>query len=998
MCTANAHSSGYAFLPSYSYPYTYTWDSTSSASVGVEDSVAYDVKVVDSLLKYAKDSLGFSLADTAKLSAEQKAAIASMLESEEGGLASMLESGQNDLASLQDSISRTTNSDGTQDIEMNIDPDVLKGMAGVDSNSFDSLAMAYAKRDSLGMLQQPKEEIPDSVKYGNKNFLDAPIFLDFADSLVYIPSTRDVFMYKTGKITYSKQELSADYIKLNTDTKLVEAEGVVTDTVTQERSQVIFVDGAADYEMDSMTYNLDSGKALIHGVKTVEGEGIMYGGTVKKMKDNVTHMHAGRYTTCDADCPHFYLQMTKATVVPNKVTVFGPAYLVFEDVPLYPLTIPFGFFPQKTERNSGVIIPSVGEESARGFYLDDLGYYFAINDYVDLKLTGSIYSLGSWNTDISSNYAWRYKFKGSVNISFAETIYGEIGSYDYVNSQGFSVKWTHTQDAKFSPSSTFSASVNFTSNSTYDKYNSSSLSDAMNTQTSSTIAYSKSWSGTPISLSVNASYNQNNQDSTITMGLPTMVLNVSRVTPFQRKNLVGGEKWYEKISFTYNMEYQSRVSSLDQELLFKDEMWDQVQMGVKHTLPVSASFNIGGVFNLTPSFSYNEKWYFKKTEQTWNDETESIDYDTLSGFYRLYDYSVSLGMNTTIYGEYTLGTKKKSIFRHVMTPTISLSYAPDFGAASYGFWKTVQSSADGSTTEYSPYSGSLYGTGSSSATAQVSFSLSNTLEAKIPSDKDTSGFKKVKIIEGLSISSSYNFLADSLKLNPFSVSLRIPIVTGYTLNLSGTLDPYALQDGKKVDRFLVEEGGFLRVTSLSFSAGYSFKSKASSSKSSSGPAAINDPDRNNSGNNYTAQVQNDNLVEQAIANGEQISPLDRAYVVAGQYYNFAIPWSLNFDYSFRYSNSTGDASVTQTVNASGSINLTDKWAISASLGYDIEMGEITPGTVQVTRDLHCWQMSFSWVPVGYRQSWSFTIQAKSSMLSDLLKYDKDQSFYDNYYY
>ncbi len=626
----------------------------------------------------------------------------------------------------------------------------------------------------------------------------------------------------------------------------------------------------------------------------------------------------------------------------------------------------------------------------------DLGYYWAINDYVDLTMQGSIYSLGSWELNAASKYAWRYKFSGSFDLSFAQTIFGEAGSYDYVNSQGFSVRWTHRQDPKFSPSSTFSASVNYTSNSTYDKYNASNLADVMNTQTSSTVAYSKSWAGTPISLSMNASFNQNNRDSTVTMGLPTMVLNVSRVNPFKRKNPVGGEKWYEKISFTYKMEYQSRVSNLDQDLLFKDEMWDKVQMGVKHTIPLSASFNIGGVFNITPSLNYNEKWYFKKTEQTWNNETEKIDYDTVSGFYRLYDYSVSLGMNTTLYGEYTLGTKKKAIFRHVMTPTLSLSYAPDFGDPSYGFWKTVQTNADGATKEYSPYQGSLYGTGSSSATAQVSFGLSNTLEAKIPTDKDTSGFKKVKIIEGLSINSSYNFLADSLKLNPFAVSLRVPIVPGYTLNMSGTLDPYALQDGRKVDRYLVEDGGFLRLTSLSFSAGYSFKSKASP-KTSSGPAAVNDPDRNNSGNRYTAQVQNDQLAQQAAENGELLSPLERAYMVAGQYYNFSIPWSLNVDYSFRYSNPTGKSTVTQTINASGSVNLTEKWGISASLGYDIEMGEVTPGTVQITRDLHCWQMSFSWVPVGFRQSWSFTIQAKSSMLSDVLKWDKNNSFLDNYY-
>lgn len=913
---------------------------------------------------------------------------------------------------LPDSIMQNLPPEARETIEnFQNERDSLQNLLGSDSTMTVDMADSIFRStimDSLYSRTFPGDStssisgaVVDSVKkYGDKNFLDFPIFLDFADSLIYIPADKDVFMYKSGKVNYQNMELSADYIKLNTTTKNVDADGQL-DTTTMERSKVNFTEGPTEYIMDSMVYNMDSGKALIYGVVTEEGEGIMYGGTVKKMKDNVTHMHAGRYTTCDAECPHFYLQMTKATVIPGKYTIFGPSYMVFEDVPLYPITIPFGFFPQQTERNSGIIFPTYGEETVRGFYMQDAGYYFAINDYVDLKLTGSIYSLGSWDFKLNSNYAWRYKFKGSVGLSYAETVAGEYGSEDYSLSSGFKVTWSHTQDSKFSPSSTFSASVDFTSNSSYNKYNSTDLSDMTTTTSNSTIAYSKSWSGTPMSLSANATYSMNNQDTTLTMSFPNITFNVSSISPFERKNATGSEKWYEKISFTYNMQLKNSVTSLKQSEFFKEEMWNTMKTGMKHTIPVSASFSIGGVFNVTPSFNYNETWYLRKTERTWNPSTETVDYDTINGFYRISNYTLAVSMNTKLYGTYTVGgnksgTKKPAIFRHVLTPTVSLSYAPDYGAESYGYWKTVQSSAEGATTKYSPYSDGIFGTSSSSATAAVSFSLANTLEAKIPSDYDTTGYKKISIIDALSISSSYNFLADSLNLANFSVSLRIPVVTGYTLSLSATLDPYAVQDGKKVNRFMVEEGGLARLTSLSFSAGYGFKSK-SSGKTSNTPS-INNPATNNSGNRMSNQMQGDFFAQEAMDEGVPLSAMDLAYAAAGQYYDFAIPWSLNVNYSFSYSKPLETESIIQTVNASGSVSLTDKWAISGGIAYDLQDNEFTPSTVQITRDLHCWQLSFSWVPVGTRQSWSFTLQAKSSMLSDVLKWDKESGYSSSYYY
>lgn len=878
--------------------------------------------------------------------------------------------------------------DTTLAIDTLVAPNLLQyadSLRGNDSLRADSLYVSDSLAQDSSKLKEPR-----------KPFLDAPIFIKFQDSLIYEPKTKDIYMHKEGDVKYQKNEVTADFIKLNAGTKLVFARGVM-DTTTQKMTRTNFVDGATNYDMDSMAYNMNTGKALIHGVHTTEGEGILFGGKVKKMKDNVIHMHNGRYTTCDADCPHFYLQMTKGTVVPGKQTVFGPAYLVFEDVPLYPLMLPFGFFPQKTERNSGIIIPEIGEETTKGFFLRNGGYYWAINDYVDLKLTAGIYTLGSWEGAIASSYALRYKFRGSFSFNYAKDIIGQVGSKDYINTQGINIRWTHQQDPKFSPTSTFSASVNYMNNSSYNKYNANNMQDYLSSQTSSSIAYSKNWEGLPFSLAINASHSQNTRDSVVTMALPNFVFNVARVAPFKRKNPVGKERWYEKISFTYSMDFQNRVDNIKEKDFFQDAMWKQLKTGFNHNIPISASFNLFGALNISPSFRYQERWYFNSFNQNWDADKEMLVSDTSSGFYRVYDYSASISMNTKIYGTWVVGKGKKAMtFRHVFTPRISGNYAPDFGEESYGFWKTVQNAKDGSTIKYSPFSNGLFGTAPQGQNASISFGIGNTLEAKVPSKKDSTGIRKIKIIEDFSISSSYNFLAKEFKLSTFSVSLRIPIVKSYTLQLSGTLDPYALENGKRINEFLVNRGGFLRLTALSFSAGYGFKSKDSPKTNGPGRPAINNPTNNRNGESFTEQRQDNFFASQA--EQAQASQMERARLAAAQYYDFSIPWSLNVNYTFNYSNPTGKANIMQTINASASVNLTQKWGVSFSAGYDFSMHQITPGTVQITRDLHCWQMSFSWVPVGFRQSWSFTIQAKSSMLADMLKWKKDNSFLDNYYY
>lgn len=820
------------------------------------------------------------------------------------------------------------------------------------------------------------------------------------DSLVYDVRTGNLYMYRKGEVKYTDMQVEAEKIRLNLDDKNVDARGDI-DTITENYIRPKFIQDGTTYELDSVRYNIDSRKALIWGAHTQEGEGIITGGLVKKMPDDVLHMKGGRYTTCDAECPHFYLQMTKGTVEPKKKVVFGPAYMVIEDVPFYLLGLPFGFFPQQGSRHSGFILPQVGEEVVKGFFLRDGGYYFVFNDYVDLKLTAGIYTLGSWEAGVASNYRKRYKFSGGLQFNFAKDIFGEKGSSDYVDQQNMQIRWTHQQDPKFRPNSTFSASVNY-STSKYNQYNATDMNDYLSSQTSSSVAYSKNWAGKPFSLSVNASHSQNMRDSSMSLTLPSFVFNVTRINPFRRRaeKAVGKERWYEKIAFTFQTNFSNSVSGFKQNDFMKKEMFDKMKFGFDHRLPVSASFNLLKYLNVTPSFTYRERWYFRKIYKDWNPETERIENtDTTRGFYRLYDYSASLSANTRLYGSYELGRKGKIKLRHVMTPSVSFNYAPNFGKESYGYWRTVQSDKHGGTTTYSPFADELYGVPGSGESMNLTFGLNNTLEMKVPSAKDTSGYRKIKIFEAFNISSAYNFLADSLKLSPFAVNVRTTLVKGLSLNLSATFDPYMVdENGRRIDRFVVSHGkGLARLTSFTTGFSYGFSSKTRISSSANTPAsnnpdnstrtdveaALNDPNRNGG---FFDQTEN-----------QYATAMRRAQLLATQYYDFSIPWSFSFNYSFSFSRPGNTITRMQTVSFNGSVNLTEKWAVEFGAGYDFEQGKITPGTVMIRRDMHCLQATFSWVPVGFRQSWTFSIRAKSSVLSDLVKYKKTNSFIDNYY-
>ena len=798
-----------------------------------------------------------------------------------------------------------------------------------------------------------------------------------------------VYVYNEGDVTYQNSNLKADFMRIDMTDKTVFAYGK-PDSLDGKAivTKPEFSDGSASYQMDTITYNFATEKAKIKGVATQQGDGWLVGGSVKKMPDNTINIQDGMYTTCDeTDHPHFYLAMTKAKVQPGKKVITGPAYLVMEDVPIYFLGIPYGFFPINMGPKSGLLMPSYGEDGTRGFFLRDLGYYITLGDYADLAVRGGFYTLGSWEASAASRYIKRYKYSGSFNIQYSNIKTGEKGEPDYLKQSNFRVQWTHSQDAKANPGSTFSASVNFAT-SGYNRYSANTLNDILSTQTNSSISYSKSWTGTPFSLSANMAISQNSSNQSISLTLPTVVFNVSRIYPFKRKEKTGKDRWYEKISMQYTGKMTNSVTTTESEIFTKKTL-ENMKNGIEHSIPVSASFNVFNYINLSPSFNYNEKWFFKKVEYEWNPMTNKVD--TMAneyGFYRLYNYSMSVSASTTVYGMYDFTKKKRDrkiqAIRHVLTPSIGFSYTPDFGDFKYGYYKSLQRDSLGTTQTYSPYAQNAYSVPSSGRNMSMNFSLSQNLEMKVLSKRDTSGVKKIKLIDELRISGSYNFLADSMRLSTIPISFRTTLFGNFGINLSATLDPYRLTpDGKRINKLFFPG----RIVSTGWSFGYTFKSRDDRSQT-----AIND----------ITSIPPEYMNPFYDPYGTMDPVLRRQYM-AQTYYDFSLPWNFGFNYTVNYSITTGNyppkgykKNVTQTVGFNGSLNLTPKMGITFQGGYDIKANRLTTSSVSITRDLHCWQMSFSWIPFGTYRSWSFNIGVKAASLSDL-KYDKSQSMYENMY-
>ena len=868
----------------------------------------------------------------------------------------------------------------------------MRGGEKTDSLHRDSLAL-----DSLGM----DSLAADTTK--KKEPLDAPVIYEASDSIVF---TKEGYahLYGEGKVNYQNIELTSAVITMNMDSSTVYATGV-TDTAGVETGSPIFKDGETPYESKIMRYNFKTKKGFINSIVTQQGEGYVTSEEGKKGANDEIYMRHGKYTTCDNhEHPHFYLKLSMAKVRPKKNVVFGPAQLVVEDVPL-PIAVPFGFFPFNSSYSSGFIMPTYGDEMNRGFYLRDGGYYFAISDQMDLKVLGEVFTKGSWGLSAASNYNKRYKFSGSFNASYLVTKTGEKNMPDYSVSKDFRIQWSHRQDAKANPNSSFSASVNFATSS-YDRSSLSSLYNpqqySQNTKASS-VSYSRNFP--EIGLNISGAFNitQNTRDSSLSMTLPDVNISLNRIYPFKRKKSAGDERWYEKISLQYTGSITNSISTKDN-LLFKTPL-TQWENGMQHKIPVSATFNLFKYINIVPSFNYTERWYLRKVKQSYDASPTSRDHvkrDTINGFNRLYDYNLSLQMNTKLYGMYKpLFMKSKELqIRHVFTPTVSYTYTPDFGKSRYGYYDTytyTDEYGEVRTVEYSPYEGAVYGYPGKNMSQNISFSIDNNIEMKMKSDKDTTGYKKISLIDQLGASLSYDVA--NKKWSDLSMNLRLKLTKSYTFNMNASFATYAYQfdeNGNVVvgDRTEWSYGRFGRFQG--YSGSFSYTLNNDTFKKLFGKKEEDEKTKDNKGKEENEDEETEEETEEQ-NNNSNMRKTEKASVDSDGYLAFKLPWSvsLSYSYSIREDRSKDiniktmryPYSLTHSLNVSGNFKIGSRWNMTYSTGYDFTSKEMSMTTLNITRDLHCFNMSCGLV-FGPFTSYNFSIRANSSMLTDALKWDQ----------
>lgn len=854
--------------------------------------------------------------------------------------------------------------------------------------------------------------VADSVKAPKKDAIDAPVYYESTDSMVW-STNGNAYLYGSGKVKYDKIELTANIISMNMDSSLVHAVGSV-DSLGVISGLPVFVDGGTPYESDRISYNFKSRKGFISNVFTQQGDGFIMGGKAKKDSTNVFYSQDGMYTTCDASHPHFYVKLTRAKVRPKKDVVSGPLYLVVADVPL-PLALPFGYFPFTSSYSSGFIMPTYGDETERGFYLRNGGYYFAISDKLDLRLTGEIYTKGSWGVGAASSYAKRYRFSGSFDMSYLVTKTGEKGLPDYAVGKNFRIMWSHRQDSKARPNSNFSASVNF-STSNYERSNLSSLynpslrSQSMRT---SSVSYSHTFPSIGLTLSTSMNISQNTRDSILSLNLPSLNVSLSKKYPFKRKKRKGDERWYEKISLSYSGQLSNSITAKEDRIL-QSNILNDWSNGVKHNIPISATFQLFDHINITPSFNYTERWYFKKVNQQWDYATNSVVRDTINGFHRVYNYNMSLSANTTLYGFYKpAGFIKNSrihTVRHVFKPSLSFSYAPDFGEEKYEYYDTyVYTDEDGEvrTVEYSPYQGSLYGIPGKGKTGSISLSISNNLEMKWRTKTDS--LKKVSLIDELGASLSYNLAAKTRPWSNLSTRLRLKLTKSYTFSFNATWATYAytFNDRGQVvvgDRTEWSYGRFGRFQGMSQNLSYTFNNQTYTKiKEWLSKKFGNDKDEDKGVEDKQAPNQKlESKKGKSRRNTEDKSK--KAEVDSDGYMPFKFPWSLSVSYGINMSEDRAadiDISTmrypykfTQNLNFSGSIGISDNWRINFASGYNFEYKKLTTTTMNISRDLHCFEMSCGIVLSPYT-SFNFSFRATSSMLADVLKIDKRSSSSSN---
>ena len=797
----------------------------------------------------------------------------------------------------------------------------------------------------------------DSVNV-QKNLFDDEIKQFAEDSLKLSIDGKKAFLFGNAKIKYQKTTITASYIEIDWNKNTIYA-SFTTDSAGNKIGKPIFTEGKETFQAEKMTYNFKTKKCSVKKIVTKESDGYILGKTVKKVNDDIFYLNKGDYTTCDAEKPHFSIRARKIKVIPGKKIITGPAYLTFFRIPT-PLFFPFGYFPNNNERSSGLIIPSYGESTNMGFFLKDIGYYLTLSDKIDLSLKSDVYTQGSWNIKSNLRYKKRYKYNGSLNLSYGNMKNSYLGFPDYSEKKDFHIKWSHKQDAKANPSLNFSANVEGGS-STYYRNNSFNADDYLKNTMSSNINLSKSWNeGFFNNLNLSLRHSQNTTNNNINLTLPDISLNSKRVYPFKLIGNKAKSQWYDKVSIKYGMNTKNTIATKDS-LLFSKNSLSQFKNGMRHNMPVSTSIRILKHFNLTPSLNLTERWYLNQIRKTWNANDSTLTTDTIHKFTRGHDYNFSTGLSTKIYGLVKFKKSKVAGIRHVISPNLSFTYRPDFSDEKYGYYKTVQKNESGESESYSIMSNGIYGSPSNRESGNIKFSLGNILDMKVRNKKDTvETIKKIKLIESLGISSSYNIFADSLNFSNISLNARTRLLDIFDITLSSNYDPYTTNVNKnnRIDKFeILTNNRLARLKSFTTSIGLNINDKSFLPK----------------------KEENDNNSEEETK--------ERDF--------YSIPWNLNANYSLTYNkghNIAAFADTTQSLTFSGNIKLTKKWKIGFRSGYDFDAKELTYSSIDIYRDLHCWEMLFHWIPLGYHKSYTLTIRVKAASLRDL-KYEKKKDWF-----
>jgi len=876
-------------------------------------------------------------------------------------------------------------------------PDTLVIPAPVISarNDLDTTQNGNASPDQLVSADSTEAE-----KSANKFMLTAKIDYASADSLSMDIKNKMVWLYGNASIEYEDIKLKASLISIDLDKNTIHAYAT-EDSLCNPVGTPEFQQGDLSFKSKEIAYNFTTKKGLIQNVITKEGDGYIHGSVLKKINDSVTDVGRGEYTTCDLeDHPHFSLKFTKAKVLSGNMIVTGPAWISVEGVPL-PLVLPFGLFPNKKGRSSGLIIPTYGEMADRGFFLENGGYYFGLNDYFDLKLTGDIYSRGSWALKPIVSYKKRYRYSGNFSFKYAKTISGYPGDANYYNKNDFNVNWSHRQDPKSRPNSIFSASVNAGSSS-FNKYNPTTVSDYLSNQFSSSVTYDLKL-GNFGQLTTSARHFQNTQSHLVTLSLPEIAFGINRIYPFKRKTQTGKAAWYESINITYKMDMKNELNTFDS-LVFKPDVGDRFVNGIRHSIPLSGSFKVMKYFSWSNSINFTERWYTKTVSETWVNDTTPlggyINIDTITGFKTARDYSFSSSLSTTIYGMKQFKKGYIRAIRHVVRPSVGFSYLPDFGTPELGYWKPVQYNSKGDMTTYSVFGGlgtfqPLYGAPPQQKSGAINFGLTNNLEMKVRSAKDTiTGTQKVMLIDNFSISTNYDLAKDSMRWSDISISARTTLFKKIQVSYNSIYSPYGLYhqpfngytmlDYYKNPFYNPIPGPVINQSQYSMnkkplrfvnsgwnlSFGYDLKPKTKGKKKPV-PGSASTPEIEDLTNNPQLYIDWDN------------------------------PWSLHMDYNFSLRTTplptTGELKrdIIQTFRMAGDVNVTEKWKFSAQTGYDFEQKAFAYTSITIYRNLHCWEMRMSWIPYGTQKSWNFQINAKSSLLQDL-KLTKKKDFRDSY--